>query len=271
MITDIVLDHVAVAAGRVDATWPRYAGDLAGRYVSGGGGSGGFRASVFEYEGGMSLEVLEPYQVERNDFLQRFLDHTGPAPHHVTFKVPDLRAAIAEAEAAGISPVGIDLEDPHWKEAFLHPKQARGIVVQLAQVSGKERTPRIPDTLPAPRVPAPAALAHVAHAVADLDDGLAQFEGLLGGRRVDEGADGDARWVELAWPGAGRIRLLAPATPGTGEIAGWLEGRPGRVHHIAFRVQDPAGVAGAVPLGDDRWEVPPEANLGVRLRLQPPA
>ncbi|HUF33973.1 MAG TPA: VOC family protein [Acidimicrobiales bacterium] len=260
MITSIDLDHVAVAVERHVDAWPRYVGDLGGRWLS-GGDSIGFAAAQVSYANGMKLEALQPASVDRNDFLRRFLDASGPGVHHLTFKVADISAALAAAEGAGIQPVGVDLRDADWKEAFLHPKAARGVVVQLAQSMGSWSSPPPPDLPEAAR--GPAALAHVTHAVADLDDGLVLFADLLGGERTEEGHGPDGRWVELAWPGPGRVRLLEPVD----ELRRWLGGRPGRVHHLAFELDDPGAVTGARALGEDSWEVAPEDNLGVRLRL----
>ncbi len=105
MIADIDLDHVAVAAEDQAEAWPRYAGELAGEWV-GGGGTPGFWSAQVRYANGMKVEVLEPYLVEQNDFLRRFLDRNGPGPHHLTFKVKDIAAAIDELEAAGVTIVG---------------------------------------------------------------------------------------------------------------------------------------------------------------------
>jgi hypothetical protein len=66
--------------------------------------------------------------------------------------VPSLDAVCARAEAAGRDIVGRDDSDPEWREAFLHPKQALGIVVQLAQPGPSDDGP--PSALP-PAVPAP--------------------------------------------------------------------------------------------------------------------
>jgi catechol 2,3-dioxygenase-like lactoylglutathione lyase family enzyme len=254
-----VLDHVAIAVERWADAWPRYVGELGGEWVS-GGESVGFAPGQIRFANGMRVEVLAPYAVEENDFLRRFLDTSGPGPHHFTFKVPDLAAALREAEAAGLSPVGIDLSDPGWKEAFLHPKQARGVVVQLAQAEGGWTSPPPPD-FPVPAEP-PASLDHVAHAVADLDDGLALFAGLLGGVEQARGEDEGARWVDLAWRGPGRIRVLAPTSPSS-PVAAALAGRPGRVHSLAFTVPALAGGSARV--------VEPTDNLGVRLVLRPPS
>lgn len=268
MISDIDLDHVAVATERQADAWPRYAGDLAGSWVS-GGASPGFNAAQVRFANGMKVEVLEPHLVEQNDFLRRFLDASGAGVHHLTFKVADIGAALEQARAAGLTPVGVDLRDAGWQEAFLHPKEARGVVVQLAQSEGSWESPP-PADLPEPAMDAPAALDHVTHVVASLDDGLALFGGLLAGQEIAAGPLDGGTFVDLAWPGPGRVRLVAP-TGDDSPWRSWLDGRRGRVHHLAFTMTDPAAVAGAVPAKDGSWVIPPERNLGVRIVLRSPA
>jgi catechol 2,3-dioxygenase-like lactoylglutathione lyase family enzyme len=265
MIEQIDLDHVALAAERMDDLWPRYAGDLAGAWA-GGGVTNGFASAQVTYANGMRLEALEPYQPERNDFLRRFLDRNGPGPHHLTFKVGDIETALDQAAAAGFPPVSVDLSDPHWKEAFLHPKAALGVVIQLAQAAGDgDWGSGPPGDLPAPRTPTAASLDRVVHAVVDLDEGLRLFVDLLGGERVDEDTDTSGTWVDLAWPGPGRVRLLQPR-PGDA----WLGDRSGRMRHLEFTCADPGSIAGAVSRGDGTYEVAAEANLGTGLLLFPP-
>jgi methylmalonyl-CoA/ethylmalonyl-CoA epimerase len=253
-IEGVVLDHVAVAVERQTDVWPRYVGDLAGRFL-GGGFAVGFAPAQVAYANGMKVEVLEPHDTGRNDFLRRFLDRNGPGPHHLTFKVPDIEVALAAAADAGYEPVGVDLRDPHWKEAFIHPKQATGVVVQIAWAAG-EFTEEARD-MPPPRTDSPAALLHVAHAVADLDDGRRLFGGLLGGAEVSAGEG----WVELAWPGAGRVRLLAAGAE--------LDGKPGRVAHLTFACERPGDVPDARPTGDGTFVVEAADNFGARLMLWP--
>lgn len=258
MIEGADLDHVALAAhGRQDLE-VRYGGELGGKPLAAGPGPG-FRWAQLQYGNGMVVEMLDPYQVERNDFLQRFLDRSGPGPHHVTFKVPEFRAALEAARSAGYGPVGIDESDPNWKEAFLHPKDAPGVVVQLAE-SHEHLDDLDPNYYPLSR------LRHVGHAVASIDDGLRLFAGLLGGVTVEEGKGDDHTWVELGWPGPGRIRLLQP--DGAGPVADWLGERRGRVHHLGFAVAEPAQISGATRR-DDHWVVDPGDNLGTRLILTP--
>ena len=253
MIDGADLDHVAVAAERWDDIRARYVDFLGGAWLGGMADSGFSWAQVL-YANGMRLEMLEPYEPEHNDFLRRFLDHTGPGPHHLTFKVPDLRSALSQAEAAGYRPVGVNATNPQWREAFLHPKDAPGVVVQLAESNGEGDF----DGGASPARGEGASLERVTHAVANLDEGLRLFERLLGGQPVDAGDDASVRWVELRWPGPGRVRVAAPVAASSA-LTAWLGDRSGRVHHVAF----------AVPGLGAPTEVAPEKNFGVRLVLTP--
>jgi methylmalonyl-CoA/ethylmalonyl-CoA epimerase len=255
VITDIDLDHVAVAAERQVDAWPRYVGDLGGTFL-GGGWTVGFGTAQVGYANRMRLEVLEPHETEKNDFLRRFLDRNGPGPHHVTFKVKDIADALAQAEEAGFQPVSVDLRDPLWKEAFLHPKQSWGIVVQLAQAKGEWKG-GADRPMPDKRTTQPARLDHVAHAVSSLTGARALFVDLLGGREVESG-DG---WTELAWQGPGRIRLL--------ERPEDLDGRMGAVSHLAFTCERPEDIADARRQDDGTWVIDAADNLGTRLVLRP--
>jgi hypothetical protein len=263
-IEGVDLDHVAVACEQWADAWPRFVGLLGGRWMSGGRGPG-FAPCQIGYANRMRVEILEPNEVERNDFLRRFLDRSGPGPHHMTFKVKDLERALTAASAAGYEPINVDMRDPYWKEAFLHPKESSGVVVQLAQsIEGYWETPP-PDGFPA-RGPVMATLDRIVHAVADLDAAGRLFGGLLGGSESERGADESSHWVELAWPGPGRLRLVTPASPSS-PLAEWLGDRPGRVHHLAFSGVSGADVDGAVELADGSYEVPADVLTGTRLLL----
>ncbi len=116
-----VLDHVAVAAERASELWPCGRRGAGGR-VAGWRGDGGLLLGPGRLLQRHELEGLEPRHVEENDFLRRFLDHTGPGPHHLTFKVPDIEDAIATTEAAGFPLVGVNLEDPALEGSVRSPQ-----------------------------------------------------------------------------------------------------------------------------------------------------
>ena len=53
--------------------------------------------------------------------------------HHITFKVPDLAESVRIAESWGYAPFGTMLDNPTWRETYLHPRQTGGVLIQLAQ------------------------------------------------------------------------------------------------------------------------------------------
>ena len=126
-----IFDHIAFGVPSIDAMPVFIAERLGGRPYARGPGLG-FLWKQWQFAGGGVLEVLEPAGAH-GGFLHRFLDRRGPGIHHVTFKVPDIRTAMERARVQGYDVVGFDDSLPGWKECFLHPKQAQGIVVQLAE------------------------------------------------------------------------------------------------------------------------------------------
>jgi methylmalonyl-CoA/ethylmalonyl-CoA epimerase len=233
-VDQYVLDHVALAAADTSETLRFLTGALGGTVIFGGTSIGFRPMQVFvgDTDGdGMSVELLEPWATEQNDFLARFVARHGAGPHHLTFKVPDLSAAIERLRSAGFRPVNIDLTDPEWKEAFLLPREAHGTVVQLAETV-KDFGPRA-DLLahvaeygpnmhprwwvdPEPAAGPPAKLRRVVLRTPNLSSALGFFSGLLQGTVT---AAGEGR-ADLEWPGNARLRLeqQPDATPGVDRL-----------------------------------------------------
>jgi hypothetical protein len=134
-MSKVFFDHIAIGIARMADAPAVLVGALGGVPFDGATGPA-FRWGVWRFEGGGDLEILEPHGA--GGFLHRFLASHGPGVHHVTFRVPSLREACERAEARGYAIVGHDDSDPTWMEAFLHPRQALGIVVQFAEL----RVPR---------------------------------------------------------------------------------------------------------------------------------
>jgi methylmalonyl-CoA/ethylmalonyl-CoA epimerase len=254
-IAGTVLDHVAHAVPRWQDVWDRYATDLGAVWASGGPGPG-FAPGQLRFANGARVEVLMPWDVQVNDFLSRFLARSGPGPHHLTFKVPNLADAIEEIRRLGIEPINIDVSDPEWMEAFLHPKSATGVVVQLAEAPHPWSSPP-PDDYPTDirlrldgsGPAAPATLERVCHVVADLGAARALFGGLLAGEVIGEGAERDIHWVDLRWSGPLGLRLVGTDEPGVpGPVSDWLGGLSGRIHHISVETEEPQAVRGARPV-----------------------
>jgi len=157
-------------------------GRLGGRPHAGGPGIE-FRGCQWEFEGGGRIEVIEPDGAP-GGFLERFLDARGPGVHHVTFKVPDIYRAADLARAHGYTVVGFNDAFEGWKEMFLHPREAQGIVVQLAQTH-----PSVEDSwgpnFPFPGIEhptrPPVRVRGLRLRARSLERARAQWEGFLGG------------------------------------------------------------------------------------------
>jgi methylmalonyl-CoA/ethylmalonyl-CoA epimerase len=237
------LDHVALAAPDTSEALRTLTGRMGGRVIFGGQAIGFRPMQVWlgsDDGDGMPVELLEPWDVELNDFLARFLERHGAGPHHMTCKVPDILSAIERMRSAGFHPVQIDLRDPEWKEAFLMPREAHGTVVQLAEAHGhpESRAELLahvaqhgPNMHPKWWVdPEPAAgprctLRRVVLRTPALASAVGFFAGLLQGDVESETATS----ADVVWPGGSRVRLEArdDAPPGIDRLE--VEGLDGEV------------------------------------------
>ena len=126
-------DHVAHAAHRIRDLLPIYQELLGGVFVHGGANPRvGYRAVQLAFSDGTRVELLEP--LAGSTFLDRFFERNPRGGlHHVTFKIDDIKAAIATAEAMELVVVGAYFDNPRWQEAFLHPRGAYGALLQLVE------------------------------------------------------------------------------------------------------------------------------------------
>ncbi len=68
-----------------------------------------------------------------DSFVNRFIEKNGEGLHHVTLQVEDLLEAVDYLQSNGVKVVDVNTEDPHWKEAFISPKDSFGVLFQLAE------------------------------------------------------------------------------------------------------------------------------------------
>ncbi len=126
-------DHVAVAVGDLPGALA-LVDLLQGEFRSGGISRRGFCWAQFHLPGAGKLELLQPVDGDDGEhFLVRFLRRRGPGVHHLTFKVGDVATAAARAEEMGYDVWGLDTSRNRWKEAFVHPRSAHGVLIQFAE------------------------------------------------------------------------------------------------------------------------------------------
>ena len=127
-------DHVSMAVKDSASVAPLL--DLIGAVHFDGGVSSvaAFRWDQYHLPGMGVLEVISPLDpTDSAHFINRFVAERGEGLHHLTFKVKDIDLAIARAEHLGFRVVGVDVSDPNWKEAFVHPATTHGVLIQLAE------------------------------------------------------------------------------------------------------------------------------------------
>ena len=82
---------------------------------------------------GAKLELLEA--TASDSAIAKYIDKRGPGLHHITLRVEDIRAALAQLKAKGVRLV--DEQPRPGAEgalvAFIHPSSAHGVLVELKQ------------------------------------------------------------------------------------------------------------------------------------------
>jgi methylmalonyl-CoA/ethylmalonyl-CoA epimerase len=86
--------------------------------------------------GGSEIELVRPTTGDSG--LAKYLEKRGPGMHHVCLEVDDLLGMLAQLKAKGIQLIN---ETPKVsadgkKYAFVHPKSAFGVMVELYELPG---------------------------------------------------------------------------------------------------------------------------------------
>jgi methylmalonyl-CoA/ethylmalonyl-CoA epimerase len=126
------IDHIAIVVGNLDAALGVYRDALAlpldhvevipEQKVKIG----------FLPIGDSEIELLEP--TDPDSGIGRYLAQRGEGLHHICVEVDDIAAALADLKARGVKLID---ETPkrgaHGQIAFIHPKGAHGVLVELVQ------------------------------------------------------------------------------------------------------------------------------------------
>ena len=77
------------------------------------------------------LELMKP--TAEGSFLEGFLRDKRGGVHHLTLETPDIEKAKTVLDRHGIPWFGYHDLGEAWKELFIHPKDAYGVLIQIAQ------------------------------------------------------------------------------------------------------------------------------------------
>jgi len=137
-----VLDHIGIAVRNLDAALAFYR-DALGLEVEAPEEvpSARVRAQfipVGEAGAGPRLELLEA--TAGDSPIAKYLDQRGPGLHHITLRVDDIVAALAQLTLRGARLID---ESPRPGAegslvAFIHPSSAHGVLVELKEVAGRK-------------------------------------------------------------------------------------------------------------------------------------
>jgi methylmalonyl-CoA/ethylmalonyl-CoA epimerase len=140
------------------------------------GGAGEDRSSKYRFQiysaGDLSrLELIAP--TGRESFLGNFLKDREGGVHHITFEVPDINAARIFLEKEKIPYFGFNDKFENWKELFIHPSNAFGVLIQFAEFNPNEW--------------------------------IGDSEAVQNGKEWEISRDGDDFMLSLSHPGGGRV------------------------------------------------------------------
>ena len=132
-------DHIGIAVHSIDAARSFFEDALGAKFRSmGEHASGDFRFALFDLHD-FCIELLEP--INPDGFLAQFLEKRGEGFHHLTLQTPDLEKKVDELELPGVKVVDKSFADPASVDAFISPKSAHGLLVQLGQSVGPLNNP----------------------------------------------------------------------------------------------------------------------------------
>ena len=89
--------------------------------------------------GQTKIELLEP--TSEDSTIAKFIEKKGEGIHHIAFAVPDVQAALDEAESKGVRLIDKKLraEAEGLSIAFLHPKSTCSVLTELCMPGEKNQ------------------------------------------------------------------------------------------------------------------------------------
>jgi methylmalonyl-CoA/ethylmalonyl-CoA epimerase len=84
--------------------------------------------------GGSEVELVRPTTLDSG--LGRYLEKRGPGMHHICLEVDDIAGMLAQLKEKGVQLINEEpkVNSDGRKYAFIHPKSANGVMVELYEL-----------------------------------------------------------------------------------------------------------------------------------------
>jgi len=131
------VDHVSLAVRDIDAAL-RFFADLLGAVPGALGKDPGMKYywQILSLGDLSRIELITP--TGEGSFLDNFLRDKKGGVHHITLQTPDIQRTKEALEGHNIPFFGFAEYADIWKEIFIHPKHAFGVLVQLAEFNADD-------------------------------------------------------------------------------------------------------------------------------------
>jgi methylmalonyl-CoA epimerase len=213
------------------------------------------------YVGHVKVELIE--SARPGSFVERFLERRGEGLHHLSIEVDTLDPITERMERDGVRIVDRFAANAHEKTAFVSPRSAFGMLLQLWQVREvadppPELTPRI---VRLPGVDASMRFDHLSAAVREIAPAMDFFRRYFpvaaeAAEHVGYAGDFALKQFEV---GPFRMELIADAS-GTSFVRRFLERRGEGFHHLSIDVDDLDAVLARMKA--DGLRIVDEADVG---------
>ena len=126
------IDHISLAVREYDKAKAFFEDVF--QVVPGAEGDGppwDFQWQVFSLGDLTRLEIISPNGGGK--FMEKFLSDQEGGVHHITLETPDIRKVKEHLDKKGVPFFGYSEAIEEWKELFIHPRDAYGVLIQVAE------------------------------------------------------------------------------------------------------------------------------------------
>ncbi|MCP4137879.1 MAG: hypothetical protein GY754_43355 [bacterium] len=129
MITRI--DHVAIAVRDYEEAFRFFTGIFGAIPGAGAEGEKKYYWQNLVLGDLSRMELLAP--TGRGSFLDNFLENRKGGVHHITMETPNIQQAAKSLDENNVPYFGYSDYSSNWKELFIHPRDAFGVLIQIAE------------------------------------------------------------------------------------------------------------------------------------------